>query len=116
MIDTYRANCSSCKASFAVQYGRKTKTESTEIYSCPKCKILFSLSNLEKFECPMCKNDELKRYNFHKEENIVYYKKMFEKEMLTKDKYDLLVNYWEKFECDKCPMCGKDTLQWQIIK
>jgi len=114
MINIYRASCSSCKASFAVQYGSKTKTESLEIYSCPKCKILFSLSNFEKFECPMCKNDELKRYNFHKEENLNYCKKMFEENILKKEKYTMLLDYWKKMECNKCPMCEKDELEWKI--
>ena len=117
MINTYRATCSSCDASFAVKYGRKTKTESVEVYGCPGCKILFSLSNLEDFKCPMCKKDEgLIRYNFHKEENIRYYKKMLDKELLPRDKYDMLVSYWEKMECKRCPMCGKDALSWQIIE
>lgn len=115
MIDTYRANCSSCNASFAVKYGRKTKTESVEVYGCPGCKILFSLSNLQDFKCPMCGNEEgLIRYNFHKEENIRYYKKMLNQGLLDKEKYDTLVEYWEKMECKKCPMCGNDTLEWKI--
>jgi len=114
MIDIYRASCSSCKASFAVKYGRKTKTISYEIYSCPKCKILFSLTNEEEFKCPMCKNDKLTRYNFHKEENMLYCKKMIDQGLLTKEKYDMLVGYWQKMESKKCPMCGKDALEWEI--
>ncbi len=115
MINKYRANCSSCNASFTVEYGRKTKTESIEVYGCSKCQNLFSLSNLQEFKCPMCGNDELIRYNFHKEENIRYYKKMLEEGLLNQKKYDMLVDYWKKMECKKCPMCGKDTLEWNII-
>ena len=41
----------------------------------------------------MCKNDELERYNFHKEENLKYCKKMFEENILKKEKYTMLLDY-----------------------
>ncbi len=116
MINEYQASCSSCNASFTVEYGRKTKTESIEVYGCSKCQNLFSLSNLQKLECPKCKNDNLIRYNFHKEENIRYYEKMLEKGLLNKEKYDMLLEYWDKISFNKCPKCGKNSLNWEILE
>jgi len=116
MIDVYQANCSTCNASFKVKYGSITKTQNVEVYGCTNCKILFSLSNLEKLACPECGTDDLLRYNFHKEENISYYEKMLDKGLLTKEKYDMLIEYWEKMECKKCPVCGKNTLNWIILE
>ena len=52
----------------------------------------------------------------HKEENITYYKKMLNQRLLTKDKYEPLVGYWEKMKCCECPVCGKDTLEWRIVE
>jgi len=115
MVDKYRAICSSCKVSFIVNYGRETKSIAHEIYSCSSCKNLFSLSQREELECPGCGRKELVRYNFHKAENIRYYKKMFGKGLLPEDKYDLLVDYWDKMVSKRCPVCSKDTLEWHIV-
>jgi len=115
MVETYRALCSSCSASYTVKYGSITNALSYEIYSCPYCKNLFSLTNQEPFTCPTCKNRELIRYNFHKEENLVYYEKMFKQNLLSKENYDLLVSYWENTKNNTCPVCNNTTLEWHII-
>ena len=49
------------------------------------------------------------------EKNIRYYKKMFDKGVLTRDKYDILVDFWGKIVSRMCPVCGKDALEWHIV-
>jgi DNA-directed RNA polymerase subunit M/transcription elongation factor TFIIS len=117
MLNEYKATCRECNATFNVLYGRKTKTESHEVYSCPDCKNLFSLSNHEELKCPDCgEKKEFLRYNLHKAENIKYYKKMHDKELLSDEKFNTLKSYWDKMYCNQCPKCGKETLEWQIVK
>jgi len=117
MVDLYRTSCSSCKAFFEVKYGTKDKNNIYEIYSCPTCKNLFSLSNIDPdFSCPNCKSKELKKYNMNKEKNISYYKKLFAAGQLTKKKYQILVNYWSHVLSKTCPKCGRDTLTWQLYE
>ncbi|MCX6665628.1 MAG: hypothetical protein NT038_06170 [Euryarchaeota archaeon] len=115
MVETYRAICRSCSASFTVQYGSKTNTITYEIYSCPQCRNLFSLTNQEPFTCPTCKNQQLIRYNFHKEENMLYYKKMLKQNLLSKQNYDLLEAYWKNTKNNTCPVCNNETLDWHIL-
>jgi len=115
MTTTYQAICRTCSASFNVRYGSITNTISYEIYSCPTCKNLFSLTNQEQFICPGCKKEPLIRYNLHKEENIKYYKKMFEGHLLSKQNYDLLISYWTNIKSTTCPVCNNETLDWHII-
>ena len=113
MLHTYEASCSSCDARFSVKYGRETKTKSYEIYSCPTCKNLFSLSNHESFQCPSCGNkNDLLRYNMNKKENIEYTEKMYDEGLIGEQKKDLLVDYWEEMLSRQCPKCGTNMLEW----
>ena len=40
---------------------------------------------------------------------------MFDKGVLTRDKYDLLVDFWGKIVSRMCPVYGKDALEWHIV-
>jgi predicted RNA-binding Zn-ribbon protein involved in translation (DUF1610 family) len=64
--------------------------------------------------CPQCGNKNLILYNMNKSKNISYYKKMLREGLLTTQKYNTLVEYWQNMKSITCPKCGKDTLNWQI--
>ena len=115
MIAVYRTSCSNCHAFYEVKYGRGSKNEIFEIFSCPHCKNLFSTSNMNKdATCPECGNKNLVPYNMNKSKNISYYKKMLREGLLTPKKYNTLVEYWQNMKSITCPQCGKDTLNWHI--
>lgn len=114
MIQKIKVNCDSCHATFTVKYGRKTKTISYEVYSCKQCKNLFSLTNQEPYKCPVCEENDLIRYNMNRDDNIAYYDKMLDEELLTDEKHQMLVQYWEKMKSFLCPVCGNKTLHWSI--
>ena len=117
MVDIYRASCSSCKAFFEVEYGSENRDIVYEIYSCPACKNLFSIANIEKdLSCPKCGNKNLRRYNMHKEGNVRYYRKMLQKGLLTQEKYNILINYWKDILSNTCPKCGRDMLTWRLYE
>ena len=75
MILDYLVKCE-CGFKSEVNYGREGEEKISEVYSCPKCKNLFTLKFKEKLKCPKCKGTILKQYNPNKEDNIAYYKKM----------------------------------------
>jgi len=52
----------------------------------------------------------------NKEENLSYYKKMFEEGTLPKDKYEEITSFWNTVKSDECPKCGKHTLSWIVIE
>jgi len=116
MVNTYKAQCKSCDADFTVQYGSKNKRKIIyETYSCPQCRNLFSLSNIDnQYSCPKCGNTNLVRYNMNKEENISYYKKMYNKQLLPKDKYMEILDFWKNVKSDECPKCGNQDLEWNL--
>ncbi|MFW6231054.1 MAG: hypothetical protein ACOC32_03445 [Nanoarchaeota archaeon] len=115
MLNRYAASCSACKVSFEVMYGTVNKKESYEIFSCPSCKNLFSLSNKKKAVCPGCKSEELVRYNPNVKQNISFYGQMLKKKMLKKKDYNDIVSYWKGIEESKCPSCGKKKLSWTML-
>ncbi len=51
----------------------------------------------------------------NKEKNVRYFKKMFEWVLLPQDKFDFLMDHWDKVNIGICPKCGKDALEWGII-
>jgi predicted RNA-binding Zn-ribbon protein involved in translation (DUF1610 family) len=118
MIKTYKVSCSSCHAEYIVEYGSKNKRKIIyETFSCPDCHNLFSLSNIDdEFKCPNCGKTHLNRYNLHKEENLSYYKKVFEEGMIPKNKYKEITQFWNTVKSDECPKCGKHTLSWTGIE
>ena len=117
MVDIYRSSCSSCRSFFELKYGSKSKDIAYEIYSCPQCKNMFSIPNNGKeLLCPNCGNIELNQYNMNKEKNIRYYKKMMREGLLTPQKYNTLVSYWNNVESDKCPKCENKTLIWRCFE
>ena len=116
MVSKYKSTCKSCNASFIVDYGRSSPTVVYDVYSCPNCKNLFSKSNIDELSCPNCNNKDLIHYNVHKIENIRYYKKMFANGLISQEKYEFLLEYWNKIQNEKCPICGKDALDWEIIE
>ena len=117
MVEVYRTSCNHCKSFFELKYGRKNKDEVYEIFCCPKCKDLFSLSNMQKNkQCPNCGNDQLKSYNMNKEKNIRYYKKMMSEHLLSPKEYNRLVSYWKNVESTHCPKCDHDGLTWRLYE
>ena len=96
MLIKYKISCSNCNRSFVVDYGSIKKEVSYEIFSCPKCKNLFSLKNTDPAECPGCKNTKLVKYNPHVDENLDFYAKMLKKGLLKKGDYNNLKRYWQK--------------------
>ena len=46
---------------------------------------------------------------------IGHYEKMFDKDLLPQDKYNSLLDHWNKMENNTCPRCGNGTLEWHII-
>lgn len=114
MID-YEAGCK-CGFKAKVKYGREGKSKTYEIFSCPKCKNLFTLLFNEKLKCNKCKNTKLISYNPNKEDNLAYYKKMFKSKMLVKSKLNELKKFWNNIRDNECPKCGKKHLVWKIAK
>ena len=117
MVEIYRTSCNSCKALFEVKYGSKNENIVYEVYSCSKCKNMFSLTNSDKeMCCPKCGTKDLKQYNMNKDKNIRYYKKMMREGLLTAQKYNNLVKYWNNVESSRCPNCDKETLIWRCYE
>jgi DNA-directed RNA polymerase subunit M/transcription elongation factor TFIIS len=118
MVKTYKAQCNACDAEFTVKYGSKNKRKIIfETFSCPQCKNLFSLSNNDKeFSCPTCGNTDLIRYNMNKIENITYYKKMYNEQVLPQEKYEEIIDFWKNVKSDECPKCGKHELVWSLLQ
>jgi len=117
MVKTYKAQCNACDESYTVNYGSKNKRKIIyETYSCPQCNNLFSLSNNDNFKCPTCENTNLIRYNMNKEENMAYYKRMYDEQLLPQKKYDEIMEFWETVKSDECPKCGKHELVWSLIE
>ncbi|MFP4112047.1 MAG: hypothetical protein ACLFPQ_00190 [Candidatus Woesearchaeota archaeon] len=112
----YRITCKSCKKKYDVDYGSIKKEVSYEVFSCSKCRNLFSLKNTDPALCPECRNKDLKKYNPHVDENLDFYAKMLKKGLLKKKDFDSLKKYWKSISAEKCPDCGKDTLEWVEIK
>lgn len=113
MIRTYKAKCQACNVEYHLDYGSKNKRKIIyETFSCPSCNHLFSLSNNKKLACPNCGNEDLYRYNLNKNQNISYYRKMYEKKLLSIDKYQEIVSFWKTVKCDECPKCGRNELEW----
>lgn len=118
MVRSYKVQCNACNAEFTVEYGSKNKRKIIyETYSCPECQNLFSLSNNEnEFKCPDCGNTHLIRYNMNKKENLAYYKKMYDQQLLPQEKYDEIIEFWEKVKSNECPKCGKHDLVWSLLE
>ena len=115
MISKYKVHCK-CGFKTEVKYGRVSKKEIYEIFSCPNCKNLFSLEANDKLICKKCKNPELVPYNPHKKENLDYYKRMLKLDLLNKSKLKELEGFWKSIEDEECPICGKKTLKWDLLK
>ena len=111
MITEYKVKCP-CGFKANVEYGREGKDKIIEVYSCPVCKSLFSISFEEEVICKKCGNTKLISYNPNKKENLAFYEKMDVK--LTKPKITELQKFWATIYDDMCPNCGKITLSWQI--
>lgn len=118
MVKTYKAQCDACNADFTVKYGSKNKRKIIhETYSCPQCNNLFSLSNNDdEFKCPNCGDTNLIRYNMNKEENMDYYKRMYDEQLLPQKKYDEIMDFWETVKSDECPKCGTHNLVWSLLE
>lgn len=118
MIRTYKVFCGNCHKEFIVKYGSKNKRKIIyETFSCPDCHNLFSLSNTDDdFKCPDCGNTHVSRYNLHKEENLSYYKKMFDEKRIPENKYLEITQFWNTVKSDECPKCEKHTLSWAVIE
>ncbi|MFH2020299.1 MAG: hypothetical protein ABIJ34_02730 [archaeon] len=91
----------------------KGKDDGYEIYSCNKCKNLFSLNIKEKLECPKCKGKKLNRYNPHKHENLLFYKNMKKQGKLGMKDYIELEKFWANLYDRKCPVCTRHSLVWK---
>ena len=109
MITKFKVRCP-CGFKANVEYGREGKNQIREVYSCQKCKNLFSIAFEEKVVCKKCGNTKLLPYNPHKKENLAFYKKMAGQ--LTKSKLKELQDYWDTINDNKCPKCSKKTLIW----
>ncbi len=114
MVKTYKAHCKACDKEYTVKYGSKNKRKIIyETYSCPQCHNLFSCSNIEnEFSCPDCGNKNLIRYNMNKDDNVSFYRKMYEEKMLPIEKYEEIMDFWKTVKSDECPQCGKHALSW----
>jgi DNA-directed RNA polymerase subunit RPC12/RpoP len=114
MISKYKVICEFCNALFSVVYGTEDKKLCYEVYSCPLCRNMFSLSNKDSLECPACNNKCLVEYNPNKKKNLKYYDDMNKQGLLTQADYDKLSEYWKNIKDAKCPRCGKDRLKWEV--
>ncbi|MBN1502356.1 hypothetical protein JW930_02330 [Candidatus Woesearchaeota archaeon] len=113
MLKKYHIRCASCNVSFSVQYGTVEKEICYEIFSCPICKNLFSLTNREKAVCLKCNNTMLKRYNPNKKKNLEFFNKMHEEGLLTSYDHEELKRFWVTILDNECPCCGQYTLVWE---
>jgi len=113
MIDNYLVKCE-CGFKAEVSYGREGEENIHEVYSCPKCKNLFTLRFKEKLRCTKCKGEKLLQYNPNKKDNISYYKRMFKTRMLHKQGMKELMAFWKRIHDAECPMCGKKKMRWTI--
>lgn len=111
MIKNYKLSCG-CGLKAKVLYGREGKTKVLEVYSCPKCKNLFTLKFNEDLKCKKCNNTKLIAYNPNKEDNLDFYKRMSKTGMLSESKLKELVGFWKKIKDKECPKCGKKQLKW----
>ncbi len=111
-MEEYLASCS-CGFKAKVFYG-KSGEKVYEVFSCPKCKNLFSLTIDQKLSCPKCKNEELKRYNPNKKDNLAYYASLSKKGALSSSKLKELKVFWENIKDNECPKCGKKTMNWEV--
>ncbi|MFH0869542.1 MAG: hypothetical protein V1866_00615 [archaeon] len=113
MIDNYLAKCE-CGFKAEVSYGREGEEKIHEVYSCPKCKNLFTLRFKEKLKCPKCKGEKLCQYSPNKKDNIAYYRRMLKIGALHKRGMEELVTFWKKIYDTECPKCGKKKMHWTI--
>ncbi|MBN1793036.1 hypothetical protein JW826_05120 [Candidatus Woesearchaeota archaeon] len=107
----YQASCP-CGLKEKLQYGRDEDGTLYEVFSCPKCRNLFTLRFNARLECPTCRGIDLKSYNPHKEQNIEFYKARHRDHQLSKEMLDELTRFWIHIRDKECPKCGKNTLRW----
>lgn len=111
MIIKYKVSCK-CGFKARVTYGRVGKRKVHEVFSCPKCRNLFTLEFNKPLKCKKCRNSSLIPYNPNKEDNLAFYKKMIRSKMLIKSKLKELENFWKNIKDKECPLCGKKQLKW----
>ncbi|MBN2368011.1 hypothetical protein JXC34_03255 [Candidatus Woesearchaeota archaeon] len=114
MIHKFRITCGFCGKIFEVRYGLEGKEVCYDIFSCPKCRNLFSLSNNDVQECPQCNNRKLNHYNPHKKENLEYYDSMKKQGVLVDKNFEKLKEYWKYINDTLCPCCGHKSLKWEM--
>lgn len=114
MITNYKVICR-CGFKAKVKYGREGKNKVCEVFSCSKCKNLFTLAFNDKLKCKKCGNTKLISYNPNKEENLAYYKRMFKDKMLVKSKLKELEKFWKNIRDNECPKCNKKKLVWKAV-
>lgn len=115
VLQNYKVECK-CGFNQIVRYGKISKDEIYEIFSCKKCNNLFTLRFDNDRKCFNCSGTELVAYNPHKIENLNFYKEMYDKKNIEVEKLTELNNFWDTIEFDKCPKCKNHTLKWIQIQ
>jgi hypothetical protein len=111
MISEYEVKCK-CGFSTKVKYGREGKSDLYEVFTCEKCKNLFSLHLNDEKRCS-CGNEKLIQYNPNKDHNIKFFEE--NKDAMDKDKVKQIINFWSNTRSDECPRCNEKTLVWKRI-